>query len=698
MERHALIQQFKRSAYLELEAQHTSSQTPWASMLDTHHLIESNQFEDFITPNVTDDKGKAKPRHIKDINLIEAIKQEVFRRGQLIVKSYNQTPGKSHPAPPFTTSTLLQAASSQLGMKAEETMKAAQSLFEQGIISYHRTDSTQFAEASLKKIRDYIAQWQRSRNSTQYLSPTVNTFKSVVGAQEGHEAIRPTLLSRNPESIADGVQRALYTLIVKRTLASQMAPAEYLKTDIVLTADFAIKGVEILFRASGRVSTFDGFQAVYRDEPKANERTDLPALALGESVRVMNLEVKKQVTKPPARYTEATLVKELEKRGIGRPSTYAAILGGLHRHRYIDYETRFIFPTALGIKLVDSIVSYFQFMNYEFTAEIEEQIDKIAAQKTTYHKLVHRSNSDLITELENFKNQASSYNHIVSCPCCHNTTLVQKEAKMSGRKYWQCIHDGCEGFYPDNNGEPDLNYVPPEITSHKCPKCSSNLILSREKTPGKRYFYCSSKKPKCDFLCVGLFEGAANTWRPDYSEYEKAHTHQCPNCSKGYLKPITTKTNPRSAWICGANCSGGFLEDKNRLPDYELFNRRKAEHDALVDCPNCQDGKLKKSATKPLFYCTNNRLKGAKKCKTFFDEDMNGMPDINGSARTRNHGQGPTTVAEENTCPLCKKGDLELDMFGRKFTCSECHAALDRKSDGRPDIEGLRSLQNKTFI
>lgn len=263
---------------------------------------------------------------------------------------------EKHPFPPFTTSTLQQEASHKLGFSAKKTMVIAQQLYERGYITYHRTDSVNLSDEFLKQVKSFV--------EPEYLE--IKEYKSKKSAQEAHEAIRPTKISKK-------IDNKLYELIWQRAIASQMKPA------ITDSTSVDIKASEYLFRANGATIKFDGFLKIY--PMKVSENT-LPPLEKNEILKLIKLAPLQHFTKPPAPYSEATLVKTLEEYGIGRPSTYAPTISTIQERNYVRRQKRYLFPTEIGTLVNDLLVNHFpEIVDIKFTAHMEEDLDKIAQGK-----------------------------------------------------------------------------------------------------------------------------------------------------------------------------------------------------------------------------------------------------------------------------------------------------------------------------
>ena len=334
--------------------------------------------------------GAVKEKSAKDILLLDETQAkaltESLRNTPLTVKSMEESPRTERPKPPFTTSTMQQDAGSRLGWGAQITMRIAQRLYENGYITYMRTDSINLSDQALKAAR--AAATALYGKDHVYETARLYQGKSK-NAQEAHEAIRPAGdVFKTPGELAPELSRdefALYDLIWKRTVASQMADAKKMQMRVDFDARTA-DGKETIFRANGSVITFPGFLAAYddvaTDENKDEESEDrrLPAMTIGQSVKVDEYSCEGHDTKPPARYTEPTLVKKLEELGIGRPSTFASIVQTIQDRGYVNKRGRALVPTFLAFSVTGLLESHFtKLVDYDFTASMEEDLDKIAS-------------------------------------------------------------------------------------------------------------------------------------------------------------------------------------------------------------------------------------------------------------------------------------------------------------------------------
>jgi len=386
------------------------------------------------------------------------------------------------PPPPFITSTLQQEAFRRFGFSAKKTMFLAQQLYEEGYITYHRTDSTNLSEFALKAIRDYL----QKHFSPQYLPKNLRLYKTkVIRAQEAHEAIRPTDINRSNISLSADHQK-LYELIWRRTLACQMSDAELETIKVWITAKGQNK--EYLFLAEGQSLLFDGFLKVY---PISLKEVHLPSLKINQFLNLIKLEKEQHFTQPPARYTEATLIKALEKEGIGRPSTYAVILSTILERGYVKKYKQYLYPQEIGFAVNDLLVEHFpDVVDLKFTAKMERELDQIAEGKKVYQQVCQ----DFWVPFS--KNLAEKEKVLVKKEITQQETEMRCE-KCGGKMVIQLGRYGrflrCENFPTCKNKKPLL--LP---TGLPCPKCQKGEIIERENRRGQRFYGCS-RYPECDW-------------------------------------------------------------------------------------------------------------------------------------------------------------------------------------------------------
>lgn len=397
------------------------------------------------------------------------------------VSSIESTEKQKRPSPPFSTSTLQQQAAHRLHLSAKRTMKLAQDLYEAGHITYMRTDSTNLAGESLTATRELI----KAAYGQAYLPGEAIHYKTKSkGAQEAHEAIRPTDVTLTPEKFSgeSEAHEKLYRLIWQRTVACQMTPAR-LKSETVLI-DASQK--QAVFKVTGTIVTFDGYLAVW---PSDREDTILPKLSQGQVVDLKQLLIEQHFTEPPARYSEATLVKALEERGIGRPSTYAPTLDTIEARKYVEQIDRRFHPTEVGETVTKMLVENFpDIIDYDFTAQMEEDLDKVAEGKRDWTKLLGEF-WDPFAKLVETKSESVQKVDMTEeldreCPQCKKHKLIIRPGRFG--KFI-----ACPGF-------PECKYAEPIVnkTGVICPECNEGEFVERKTRRGKTFWGCS-RYPKC---------------------------------------------------------------------------------------------------------------------------------------------------------------------------------------------------------
>ncbi len=460
-------------------------------------------------------KGKdLKPRNINAVErVLEELEEAPFR-----VAGVEQKPQRRTPSPPFITSSMQMEANRKLRFSPQNTMRLAQRLYEGmdlgdegpvGLITYMRTDSTRVSKEALDAVRHFIG----STYGDKFVPKAPHRYKSPKGAQEAHEAIRPTDVSRRPEDLRKFLKKdelALYELIWRRFVASQMAAALSQLTTIDLAAG------DYLFRATASVMTFPGFTTLYQETAEEEEKeAKLPPLKQGESLNLVDFDPQQHFTKPPPRYTEASLIKELEVQGIGRPSTYATILSNLqHRDYVLKIRTR-LRPTELGMAVSDLLVESFpDIMNPKFTAHLEGNLDRIAEGQASWLEIMREFYDPFAQELKVAKTKMPRIPGVstgLTCPKCQSELLIRwgKAGEFLGcAAYPDC--DFTSDIQRDAQGDivPPGGVTPgagqpgaapggkPGSTDLSCPECGKDLVVRR----GKRgEFLGCSGYPYCRF-------------------------------------------------------------------------------------------------------------------------------------------------------------------------------------------------------
>ena len=450
-----------------------------------------------------------------------------------VIKSLEEKEKANRPSPPFTTSTLQQQASLRMGYSASRTMRTAQRLYEGvemgkegqvALITYMRTDSTKVSSDALQAVRAKIL----ADFGPTYLPDKPNAYESGKSAQEAHEAIRPTELRYTPEMVArvlPSEQARLYTLIYNRFLASQMKPAISSVTTVEITAG------EGLFRTSGSILRFDGFRRVM-PLGKKDDEPQLPALKQGQGLDLLRLDGSQHFTQPPPRFNEASLVKTLEKEGIGRPSTYASIISKIQERNYVEQQDRRFHATSIGMEVVDMLVENFsRVMDLKFTSHMEAELDRIETE--------HIPRNAVLDEFygpfrENLNEASEKLGASEKCPKCGKG--IQERFSRRGRFF------GCAG-YPECDyikrpeGEPERK--PAEVTEHICPTCGKNMVKRFGK--GGPFLGCAAY-PECK-TTMNLTEEGGTVLASKPTE------HQCEKCSS----PMILRTGKRGPFLaCSA--------------------------------------------------------------------------------------------------------------------------------------------------
>ncbi|PYU15006.1 MAG: type I DNA topoisomerase [Acidobacteria bacterium] len=458
------------------------------------------------------------------------------------VASVTQKEKRRHPAPPFTTSKLQQAAYNRLRYTAKRTMMLAQRLYEGvelgeegsvGLITYMRTDSVKVSDDALAQVRELIG----SSYGAKYLPEKPNFYKSKKDAQEAHEAIRPTDTMRTPEEVRKYLEDdlfKLYQLIWQRFVASQMLPALFDQTTIDIAAG------DYTFRATGSVLKFDGYLAVYQaakedeetekgDEADAEGR-NLPRVAEGETLRLEKIRPEQHFTEPPPRYTEATLVKELEEKGIGRPSTYATIISTIVEREYVSKDQGRFAPTMLGEKVSELLVKSFEdIFDVGFTARMEVELDEIEEGKLPWKQSVKNFYDRFEDDLEQAKGEMESYKAGIptgqKCEKCGQGELLERISRhgffLGCSRYPEC------DYIRDLSPEVGSEEVESETTTEYCDNCGKEMTIKRGRFGP---FLACTGYPECK-TTRRLVHGTRKARQPDQPLDEK-----CPECGSQLVR------------------------------------------------------------------------------------------------------------------------------------------------------------------
>lgn len=430
--------------------------------------------------------------------ILQTLEKEKYEVKEVIKKER-----KVAPHPPFKTSTLQQAAANVLGWSAKRTMNVAQRLYEQGDITYHRTDSFNLAPVAIELIRTQV----KEQFGEGYLNSAARVYHAggKVVAQEAHEAIRPTRFEITPEryhgqetAVAD--QSKLYALIWRRTMACQMKDALFDDTKVVVGCE------KLDLTATGQVMKFEGWRALFKKDKE--DTVLLPEVNSGEELKKENIKSEQKFTQPPARFNDASLIKELEKKGIGRPSTYAAIISTILDRRYVEQKEHRFYPTTIGMAVVDFLMANFpKEMDYEFTAKMEDGLDNIASGKLDWQVMLGKfwgefKDKILKVDKESARVGVPAQGTGQKCPTCGEGEIVIRDGKFG--KFYSCSR------------YPECKYTAPYIAYVEgvaCEKCGKRVV-QKKTSKGKEFFGCEDY-PNCTW---------ASWKKPQPKTEEKAET------------------------------------------------------------------------------------------------------------------------------------------------------------------------------
>ena len=497
-------------------------------------FIPKGSRKTFAATLYSDANGKIKITNQEQADKIEADLQGA----EYIVTKVRKGTRKKTPAPPFITSTLQQEASRKLGFQSRRTMRVAQELYEgvdiqgmgaTGLITYMRTDSLRISNVAIDEVTKYIAETY----GNEYLPAKPRFFKSRNNAQDGHEAIRPSMPSLEPDKIKSSLtsdQYKLYKLIWSRFTASQMAEC------IQKTTQAEIEANGYIFKASGYYVDFPGFTTLYIEgKDEAEEKSSqLPPLEKNMPVRCKELKKNQHFTQPPARFTEASLIKTLEEYGIGRPSTYAATITTLTGREYVKREAKSLVPTELGEVITKLMKERFpKIVNVKFTAQMEDELDSVESGEVQWNELL----DEFYGDFENTLKEAKSEMDGVKLKLKEDETDIVCD--KCGRK--MVVKVGRYGKFIACPGYPEckniVKYV--EKTGASCPKCGGDVIVKHTKS--KRVFYGCSNYPECDFV----------SWNEPTNE-------KCPQCGEILYK----KKGKKPVLFCAAEGCGFTKTEK----------------------------------------------------------------------------------------------------------------------------------------
>ena len=496
--------------------------------------------------------------------IIEAITGKEF-----IATNVKKSVTKSSPSAPFTTSTMQQEALNKLGMSLKTTSSVAQVLYEgveiagrgkQPLVTYIRTDSTRIAPEAQAKAKAFIKQ----NYGDKYALEKPRSFKNKKDAQDAHEAIRPISLDRRPEDLKDKIKKEeyrLYKLIYDRFLASQMADATYNS----LTVDFECDKYK--FKTTGKSLIFEGYTALYNNQPAEDENDEtsakLPNIEKGDKFVQKELKPEQKWTKPPARYTEASLVKAMEEKGIGRPSTYTQSVTTLFNRNYVEKEGKAIKPTELGNVVVDMLVKYFpNIMDVKFTAEMEDKLDDIEYDGKDWHKVLQEFYYDFDANVKAAMSDGTKA-RIPDQPTDEICEKCGSKMVIRAGKFGKFL--ACPNYPTCKNARP-LEETKKVVA--KCPKCGKDVIEKR------------SKRGKVFYSCVGYPEC-------DYSSWNIPANEKCPSCGTDMIVKLYKNMKVISCPKCSysrrekieKNQDGANENESEMIDEIDILNKLDEQND-----------------------------------------------------------------------------------------------------------------------
>lgn len=505
--------------------------------------------EGYLVARVSTVEGKNfTPKSANDIkNVVSFLPDAAYKIIEIEKKERNRVS-----LPPFTTSTLQQAAANRLGYTSKQTMTLAQQLYEEGLITYHRTDSVNLSTTAIDMARAFIVK----NYGQNYLPAQARIFKgSSKNAQEAHEAIRVTYIEQSAEEIRHKSSKftenhvKLYDLIWRRFVSSQMETAVYNQTSLTIEATLnkgEVKKVEL--KTSGSILKFDGWMKLF---PGQGDRI-LPDVAEGQALYFGELNSAQKFTQPPARYNDASVIKELEKRGIGRPSTYASIISVIDSRGYVERQNKRFFATPIGITVCDFLLEHFKtIMDYDFTAEMEEDLDRISRGEKEWRKVVGTFYRPLEKQIDEVVDKADRMQVPVEktgekCPTCLE---AQKAGTLEGEVGDVVIRTGRFGKFYSCSKYPTCKYTQNIVTKVDgvvCPLCGTGEVIEKNSRWGKMFYGCSTY-PTCDWASWKKPEPGEKLTKAEWKEMQAKRAERAEARKARFAKsnPAASKTTTK---------------------------------------------------------------------------------------------------------------------------------------------------------
>ncbi len=600
----------------------------------------------------------------------------ILEKSEFVVSKVEQKDRQEKPQAPFTTSTLQQQSSRRLRFTGKTTMQLAQRLYEGielgsegsvALITYMRTDSTRVSDGALKGVREHID----SNYGKNYLPDKANKYSSGKSAQEAHEAIRPTDISYTPEKVAPYLnppQLALYELIYRRFVASQMKPAIFAVTNVEITA---AKG---LLKSQGKILKFDGYRKVLAPTKSKQEDALLPPLEEKQPLSLWDLVASQHFTQPPPRYNEASLVKTLEREGIGRPSTYATIIDKIQEKGYVELKERRFYATQLGLDVTKQLIAHFpKVMDIKFTSQLEEELDQIEEAKAQWREVLDNfwgPFSKALEEADENMQKMRGEETGEECPKCGSPLVSRYSRKRKGKKFVGCkAYPDCEYIKPEE-GEDGKPLV--EETEYKCPTCDK-MMLKRQGPRGP--FLGCSGYPECKTTMNFDAEG-----NPVLASKPTEHT--CEKCGK----EMVLREGRRGPFL---GCTG-YPKCRN-IKEVDEHGNPVEPFDTGIKCEKC-DGPMhiKPGPRGPFLGCSN--YPKCRSTKRMTDELREKFKDHLPAAKPK---QEMPKVEIEETCPECGEA-MELRRGRRGFFLG-CTQFGKTKCKGTKEVpaEVMEQIENQ---
>ena len=524
VEREKEIEAFKPDEYWEVDVAVNVEDQPTAQIFVDGKASDDLPQNLLIARVMKIDEGKYEPKSKGDVtDVVVALNTALYQISEIERKERRRWS-----LPPFTTSTLQQQAANRLGMTSKQTMALSQHLYEEGLITYHRTDSVNLSNQALEMAKDYI----KSNYGDKYVPEKTRVFKSKSkNAQEAHEAIRVTDIKVMADTIIPRSSKfsdrhaRLYDLIWRRFVASQMGRAVYDQTKILIEATPKEKKAfkQATLKTAGSILKFDGWMKLF---PSGTDKI-LPAVAEKQELFYQDLNAAQKFTQPPARYNDASLVKELEKLGIGRPSTYASIISVIQDRGYVEREDKKFKPTAIGTTVSDFLVKNFtNIMDYDFTAEMEEDLDRIARGEkewrsvmATFYKPFEKKIDEVTENAERSKIPVEKLNK--PCPDCGQSENKDERGEL-------VIRTGRYGKFISCSRFPDCKFtenIVEKLEGQLCPLCQKGDVIIKPSRWGKSFFGCGNY-PDCDWASWGKPSPDLRVTKEEWAIAQKARAER----------------------------------------------------------------------------------------------------------------------------------------------------------------------------